>query len=65
MITHLVTGKQEFFQPLGPAVDWARRSQIRVLEASVLLSAAENYASIGDASHGGTLLELRRGGDAA
>ncbi|MHB0957746.1 MAG: CHAT domain-containing protein [Pirellulaceae bacterium] len=57
MITHLVTGKQDLFQPLGPAVDWARRSQVRLLEASVLLSAAENCASLGDAARGGSLLE--------
>ncbi len=58
MITHLVMGKQEFFQPLTMAAEWARRSQIRVLEASVLLSAAENYAAIGDAARSGSLLEL-------
>ena len=58
MITHLVLGKQEFFQPLTMAAEWARRSRIRVLEASVLLSAAENYAAIGDAARSGSLLEL-------
>jgi len=49
MVTHLVSGKREFFTPLTMAVDWARRSRIPVLEASILLVAAENSAAIGDA----------------
>ncbi len=58
MVTHLVTGKREYFAPLTMAADWARRSRVRSLEASVLLAAAENNASIGDAAQSGNLLKL-------
>ena len=58
MVTHWVMGKQEFFPPLAMANEWAQRSQVPVLEASVALSAAENYAAIGDAVHGSAMLEL-------
>ena len=50
MITHLVMGKQEFFPAVGAGRGvGSSLATFRVLEAAVLLSAAENYAAIGDA----------------
>ncbi len=47
MITNLLTNKGILYQPLGVAVDWSRNGH-RIVEASLLLSAAENYAAIND-----------------
>ena len=41
MITNLITNKGLLYQPLGVAVDWSRNGH-RIVEASLLLSAAEN-----------------------
>jgi tetratricopeptide (TPR) repeat protein len=57
LVTHLVMGKRDFFAPLGPASEWARRSQSHILEAGVLLAAAENNAAIGDAVAARAMLE--------
>lgn len=58
MVTHLVLGRQDFFAPLAMANEWAQRSRINVLQASVALSAAENYAAIGDAQRASAMLDL-------
>ncbi len=49
MVTHLITSKGTFYPPLANAVDWSKNGP-RILEASVLLSAAENLAAINDAA---------------
>ncbi len=49
MVVHLITGKGTFSPPLGMAVDWSKNGP-RILEASILLSAAENLAAINDTS---------------
>jgi len=46
-INHLVSGQRGVYPPLATAAEWARRQQIRQPEVSLLLDAAENYASLG------------------
>lgn len=56
-VTQMVTGKREFFAPLTPASEWARRSRATVLEAAVLLSAADSWTTVGDAARSAAVLK--------
>lgn len=46
MISHLLTGPGNMSQPLLSAIEWARKERQTILEGSLLLSAAENAASL-------------------
>lgn len=46
MISHLLTGPGSMSQPLLAAIEWARKERQTILEGSLLLSAAENAASL-------------------
>ena len=48
MITHLASGGQGLYPPLAAAADWARREDYEALQASLLISAAENFAVLGN-----------------
>ncbi|MBN1590177.1 MAG: CHAT domain-containing protein [Pirellulales bacterium] len=46
-IVHMVGQPKSVYPPLEEAVLWARRNRYRSLECSLLLSAAENHAALG------------------
>ncbi|HND51840.1 MAG TPA: CHAT domain-containing protein, partial [Pirellulaceae bacterium] len=60
VITHLVSGKKDFFAPLLPAGEWARRLS-PALETSIRTLSAENLAALGETQRAMVLLtEARR-----
>ena len=46
LTVHLIRDPQQFYAPLGPAAEWARRNRFQQLYASLLILAAENQASV-------------------
>jgi len=59
-VTHLLANRKGFFAPLEPAIAWAKRSQLRQLQASLLLLAAENQAVLGNTAQAVRLLDEAR-----
>ncbi len=45
-LAHLLSNRREFYGPLVPASQWARIKGWRYLQASLLLSGAENYLAL-------------------
>jgi len=56
LVSYLAAGGKGFFQPLTAGVAWSYRGP-RILEASMLLSAAESCAAINDGKQAAGLLE--------
>jgi len=59
-LTHLLSNRKDFFTPLNPAIQWAKAQGRRQLLVSLLLSAAENYAVMGDARTAAAMLDEAR-----
>ncbi len=55
-IAHMLNFRGTFSKTVGAAAEWARRGD-RIVEASLLLSAAENCVAINDANHARTYLD--------
>ena len=58
-LTHIVSGQQGIYAPLQAATAWSRRES-RFMEATLLVAAAENSASINDTQSAVTLAEQAR-----
>lgn len=59
-LTHILSGRKGVYPPLAPAAAWARTKGYRQLQASLLLSAAENQASLRATREAATLLDQAR-----
>jgi CHAT domain-containing protein len=60
-VTHLMSNHKDFFKPLESAIQWAKVKNLRQLRASLLISAAENYAVIGETRRAVAALNEARG----
>ncbi len=60
-LAHLLANRRGFYAPLGPARQWARLKNWRQLEASLLLSSAENHLVLGRVREAASALEESRG----
>ena len=60
MLTHLVANQKGFFAPIEAAIQWARVKNLRQLQASLLLCAAENYIAIGNPRRAAAMLDVAR-----
>lgn len=60
MITHLMSNRKGFFAPLEPAMQWAKVKGLRQLRASLAISAAENYAALGQTRQAAAMLDDAR-----
>jgi CHAT domain-containing protein len=60
LVTHLLSNNKGFFKPLGPAIQWAKGKNLRQLQASLLLCAAESYAALGETRQAGAMLDEAR-----
>ncbi len=59
-LTHLMTNRKGVFEPLEPAMLWAKQKNFRQFRVSLLLSAAENYAVVGDTRRAAAMLDDAR-----
>ncbi len=59
-LTHVLANRKGFFTPLNAAIHWAKVKKLHQLHASLLLSAAENYAVIGDPKRASAMLDQAR-----
>jgi len=59
-LTHLLANRKGLFPPLEPAILWAKRYHLRQLQTSLLLSAAENYAVLGQSRQAAAMLDEAR-----
>jgi len=59
-LTHLVANRKGFFAPLETAAQWAKVKGLRQLRASLLLSAVENYAVLGETRKAAAVLDEAR-----
>jgi CHAT domain-containing protein len=59
-LVHLAMNRKGLFPPLLPAMQWAKQNRLRQLYASLLLSAAENYAVLGDTRQAAAMLDEAR-----
>ncbi|MBN1393763.1 MAG: CHAT domain-containing protein [Pirellulales bacterium] len=59
-LTHIAANRKGFFAPLNPAIQWAKIKNLRQLQASLLLSAAENYSLLGDLRQAAAALDAAR-----
>jgi CHAT domain-containing protein len=57
---HLMSNQKGFFKPLEGAIQWAKMKSLRQLRASLLLSAAENYAVLGESQRAEAMLKEAR-----
>ena len=53
---HMIMGKPNVYPPLAPAMAWAKSQRYTQLEASLAITAAENFAHIGDLKRAAGLL---------
>ncbi len=60
MLAHLMANRKEFFAPLEAAIQWAKVKNLRQLRASLLLSAAENFAVLGESRRAAAMLDEAR-----
>ena len=60
MLTHLLANRKGFFAPLETAIQWAKVKRLSQLRASLLLSAAENYAVLGQSRQATAMLDEAR-----
>jgi len=56
-LTHLMANRPGIYPLLPPAIEWARRNDLRYLHASLLLSLAEQYAARGQTPQAAAALE--------
>jgi len=56
-LTHLMANRPGIYPLLPPAIEWARRKDLRYLHASLLLSLAEHYAVRGQTPKAAAALE--------
>lgn len=59
-LTHILANRKGFFTPLEPAIKWAKIKGLRKLQVSLMFSAAENYAVLGDARQAAVMLDNAR-----
>jgi CHAT domain-containing protein len=59
-LVHLLANRKGMFAPLTPAIQWAKTTRMRQLQASLLLQAAENSAVLGQTAQAATLIEEAR-----
>jgi CHAT domain-containing protein len=59
-ITHLMVNGRGVYPLLEPAIQWAKLKGLRQLRASLLLSAAENYAALGQTRQAAAMLDEAR-----
>ena len=59
-LTHILSGRGGIYPPLASAAGWARTNGYRHLQASLLLSAAENQAVLGNTREAAALLDQAR-----
>jgi tetratricopeptide (TPR) repeat protein len=60
MLAYLVANQKGPYPPLSPAIAWSKNQGPRQLNASLLLSAAENLATLGDAPSAANTLNTAR-----
>lgn len=60
MLTHIAANRKGMFPPLEAAIQWAKVKNLRHLRASLLLSAAENYAILNEPRQATAMLEEAR-----
>ena len=60
LTVHLIRNPQQFYAPLGPAAEWARRNRFQQLYASLLILAAENQAAVRQTRKAEAALEAAR-----
>ncbi len=60
MVTRLISNNRTYFAPIDEAIVWAKRYRLRQLQTSLLLSAAENHAVLGQTAQAATMLEEAR-----
>lgn len=60
LIAHLLSNQKVPYPPLVPAILWAKAQGLRQLQASLLLSAAENSSALGDPAQAGNFLGTAR-----
>lgn len=56
-LAHLLSGRKGVYPPLVAAIQWAKVENLRQLQASLLISAAENQAVLGQTRQAAELLE--------
>jgi tetratricopeptide (TPR) repeat protein len=59
-LSHLLANRKGVYPPLAAAIDWARVKDLRELRASLALSAAENYAVLGETRQAARFLDEAR-----
>jgi len=59
-LAHLLGNRQGIYPPLRAAMPWAKVKDLGKLQASLLLSAVENYATLGQTPEAAALLEEAR-----
>ncbi len=59
-VTHLLTNRKGVYPPLAAAIRWAKVKDLRQLRTSLLLSAAENLAVLGQTSRSAAMLDEAR-----
>jgi len=59
-ITHMISNAKGVYPPLAAAAQWAKVKGLRQLQVSLLLSAAENHAMLGQTREAAALLEEAR-----
>ncbi|MEX0979313.1 MAG: CHAT domain-containing protein [Pirellulales bacterium] len=60
LLAHLMSNQKGPYPPLAPATIWSKNQGQRQLNASLLLSAAENMATLGDAASASNSLNTAR-----
>ena len=60
-LTHILANREGFFTPLEPAIKWAKIKGLRKLQVSLMISAAENYAVMGNSRQADAVLDQARG----
>ena len=59
-LAHLLLNQKTLYPPLMPAIAWSKAQGYRQLQASLLVSAAENMAALGDTGQSTTFLNAAR-----
>jgi len=60
-LAHLLLNQKTIYPPLMPAIAWSKAQAYRHLQVSLLVSAAENLAALGDPGQSATFLNTARG----
>ncbi|MGA2799004.1 MAG: CHAT domain-containing protein, partial [Thermoguttaceae bacterium] len=59
-LTHLITNRKGFYTPLQSAMQWAKGKNLRQLQASLALCAAENFSLLGQVKDAAAMLDDAR-----